>query len=59
MPGVSMRFLPKSNCALICAAEFVGCATKKLEIGMDEPGVEPPAQVVPTELRCTAGTKTL
>ena len=59
MPGVRMRFLPEPNAALIVAAESVGWAMKNFVIGMDEPGVAPLAHVVPAELRCTEGTKTL
>jgi hypothetical protein len=44
---------------LIVAAESVGWATKKFSIGIDRPGVAPPAYVVPAELCCTLGTKTL
>src|SRR5258707_12770279 len=59
MPGVRMRFMPAPNALLIVATESVGCAMKNFPIGMDRPGVGPPAHDVPTELRCTAGTKTL
>ena len=41
----------------LCAVR--GLAMKKSSIGMDEPGVGPLPHVVPAELRCTAGTKTL
>jgi hypothetical protein len=59
MPGVRMRFLPEPNALLIVAAVSVGCAMKNFSIRMDEPGVAPPAHYAPTELSCTAGTKTL
>jgi len=54
-----MRFMPEPKAALIVAAESVGWAMKNLLIEMDEPGVAPLAHDVPTELRCTEGTKTL
>ena len=59
MPGVRMRFRPEPNALFIVAAESVGWAMKNFPIGMDKPGVGPPDHDVPTELRCTEGTKTL
>src|SRR5437660_8177978 len=59
MPGVRMRSLPEASASLILSTESVGWAMKNRLMGMDEPGVAPLAHVVPTELRCTAGTKTL
>src|ERR1700739_3417433 len=59
MPGVRMRFLPEPNALLSLAAVSVGRAMKNFSIRMDEPGVAPPAHDAPTELSCTAGTKTL
>src|ERR1700674_5675616 len=41
------------------AAESVGPAMKNLSIGIEEPGVGPAAHVVPAELCCVEGTKTL
>src|ERR1700740_3277908 len=59
MPGVRMRFLPEANALLIVAALSVGCAMKNFSIRTDDPGVAPAAHDAPTELSCTAGTKTL
>ena len=59
MPGVRIRLRPDPRAALIVAAESEGFATKNLVIGMDNPGVGPSAQVVPAELVCAEGTKTL
>jgi hypothetical protein len=44
---------------LIVAAESDGSATKNSLIGIDVPGVAPPAQLVPAEFLCAEGTKTL
>ncbi len=38
---------------------MLGVAMKNFLIGTDEPAVVPPLQDVPTELCCSAGTKTL
>ena len=51
--------MPEPNALLIVAAESVGLATKNFSIRMDEPSVAPAPHVVPTELFCTEGTKTL
>ena len=59
MPGVSIKFLPRSSSKLILAALSVGFAMKKLAIGIDEPAAAPSCQVVPDEFVCSAGTKTL
>ena len=59
MPGVRMRFRPELNAALIVAAESVGCGNEELRHWDGQAGRRALAHVVPTELNCTEGTKTL
>src|SRR2546423_2820477 len=54
-----MRFFPCARALLIAWTLSDGFATKKSEIGIECPGVEPLAQVVPVPPVCTSGTKTL
>ena len=54
-----MRFCPLARAALILTTGSVGLAMKNLSIGIDEPAAGPFDQVVPTESRRSAGTKTL
>ena len=59
MPGVKIKCFPWARALLIVPRLSVGLAMKKAVIGIDEPGGGPLPQVIPAELLCTAGTKTL
>src|SRR5262245_22069941 len=58
MPGVKIRCWPWASAVLIARALSVGRATKNSESGIERPAAAPPAQVVPTESRRSAGTNT-
>ena len=51
--------LPEPNALLIVARSRSAWRRRTSSIRMDEPGVAPAPHVVPTELLCTEGTKTL
>ena len=51
--------MPRASASLIASTESDGFATKKSLSGTVRPAVMPSAQVMPLELVCAEGTRTL